>query len=208
MAATRAAFSFSGGFLLPGGARASRREFELLLEPVLDTLYATALRLTRSRPEAEDVVQESVMKAWRSFETFERGTNFRAWVLRIATNTFLSKRRFDSRRPKTAPLGDPEAVPSREDDGLRPGEDWEALYPTLVEDEMKRALDALGEDHRIAFLLSTLGGLSVNEIAAAVSAPPGTIMSRLFRARAQLRESLRRSAASRGTLHPRGGEGR
>lgn len=176
---------------------ARRREFEALLEPLIDPLFATALRLTRSRANAEDVLQESVMKAWKSFDRFQRDTNFKAWIYKILTNTFISGKRVERRHPATAPLeSDPEAKES-----LEPSFDaseWDRVYPTLVDDDVKRALDELPEEFRLPMLLSSMGDLSYKEMAAALDVPIGTIMSRLFRGRARLREALRAYAEKRG----------
>src|SRR3954468_18123916 len=84
----------------------TRPEFESLLGPLLDALFATALRLTRARADAEDVLQESVMKAWKSFDRFQKDTNFKAWLFKILTNTFISSKRTEKRSPRSSALGD------------------------------------------------------------------------------------------------------
>lgn len=181
---------------MTGDARASRREFEGLLEPLLDPLYGTALRLARSRPDAEDLVQESVMKAWRSFDRFEKGTNFKAWVFKILMNTFVSSRRSAARAPRPAQLVEEVPAPTPARDASP--EEWSRLYPALVDDDVKNALDALPEEFREPLLLSSLGELSYKEMASALEVPVGTIMSRLFRGRERLRALLKDYALGRG----------
>jgi RNA polymerase sigma-70 factor (ECF subfamily) len=175
---------------------ARRREFEGLLQAVLDPLFATALRLTRNRPDAEDVLQESVMKAWRSFDRFQKDTNFKAWVFTILTNTFISKKRSERRQPRATALED--GLPGDPPRASFEAADWDRVYPALVDDDVKRALDELPEEYRLPMLLSSMGELSYKEMAAALSVPIGTIMSRLFRGRTRLRESLRAYAEQRG----------
>ena len=196
---------------MAGDAEAPRREFEAHLEPLLDTLFGAALRLTRSRADAEDVVQESVMRAWRSFAQFERGSHFKAWILKILTNTFLTRVRTAKRRPATVPFAEGEDPATGDEDRGAAGassEDlpeeagdvraWERLYGRVVDDELKGALDRLPDEFRAPLLLSTLGELSYKEIADALELPIGTVMSRLFRARGRLREQLTDYARGRG----------
>lgn len=188
------------------GARANTGDFEALLEPLLDPLFGTALRLSRNRADAEDVLQETVMKAWRGFDGFQPGTNFKAWVFKILANTFVSRKRSEGRGPRVSDLDgqgeaalaalevSPEAIASiaangSVEEGLD-SPDWERVYPRLVDDDLKRALDELPEEYRAPLLLSSLAGLSYKEIAGALEIPIGTVMSRLFRARERVRRSL------------------
>lgn len=178
------------------GAEA-RREFERMLEPHLDPLFATALRLTRNRADAEDLIQEAVLNAWRSLASFERGTNFKAWMFRILTNAFISRKRSEARGGKVSDLVDVADIAEvARDESFEPGE-WERVYPLLVDDDMKNALDELPDEFRAPLLLSSLGGLAYKEIAAALGVPIGTVMSRLFRARARMRKSLQGYAKKR-----------
>ncbi len=180
------------------GEDARRNEFEALLGPILDPLFATALRLTRSRPDAEDLLQESVMKAWKSFDRFQRETNFKAWTFKILTNTFISGKRTDKRSPRPAQLADEAAVPSPANEAEFAPAEWDRVYPALVDDDVKHALDDLPEEYRLPMLLASMGELSYKEMAASLEVPIGTIMSRLFRGRARLREALRGYAEARG----------
>lgn len=193
-----------------GGTDAARRaEFEELLQPHLDLLFGFALRLTRHRADAEDLLQDALYRGYRGLGGFERGTNFKAWMFRILTNAFISRRRSDARAPI---LMDIDAA----DDGDRPasedvatdvklGEEledastnWSKIYSEHVEDDVKRALDELPVEFRVPLLLSGLGGLRYQEIADVLRIPIGTVMSRLFRARQRLRRALRQYAVDRG----------
>ncbi len=176
----------------------ARREFETLIEPLLDALFATALRMTRSRADAEDVLQESVMRAWKSFDRFQKGTNFKAWVFKILTNTFISSKRSEKRSPRAAPMIDEGEVPAGSSEPVFEGIEWDRVYPALVDDDVKLALDELPEEYRLPLLLSSMGELSYKEMAATLDVPIGTIMSRLFRGRARVREALRAYAERRG----------
>jgi RNA polymerase sigma-70 factor (ECF subfamily) len=177
---------------------ARRREFEGLLKTVLDPLFATAMRLTRSRSDAEDVLQESVMKAWRGFDRFQKDTNFKAWLFTILTNTFISSKRAERRQPHATPLTSDDELAVGPAEPSFEAADWDRVYPALVDDDVKGALDELPEEYRLPLLLSSMGELSYKETAAALSVPIGTVMSRLFRGRARLRESLRGYASRRG----------
>ncbi len=182
---------------------ARRREFEELLAPHLDLLMGFAMRLTHHHPDAEDLIQEALFRAYRGLDGFERGTNFKAWLFRIVTNAFISRRRTAARSPKIVDLtaagdvadqGDAGAATTEEalHDELRDSStDWSRIYSAHVEDDVKRALDDLPPEFRIPLLLSGLGGMRYQEIADTLQVPIGTVMSRLFRARQRLRRSLR-----------------
>ena len=191
----------------------TREEFEELLAPHLDLLFGFAVRLTQERARAEDLLQESIYRAWRARSSFRRGTNFKAWMFRIVTNTFISSRRTAARSPLVVDIdavGEP-AHPARavEEELLRESTDWERVYAGTVGDEVKRALDDLPEEFRTPLLLSALGELRYKEISELLRIPIGTVMSRLFRARARLKESLRQFAEERGirAQDPARGEG-
>ena len=176
----------------------TRLEFEGLLTPYMDGLFGYAIGLTRDRSEAEDVLQESIYRALRGFHGFDPGSNFKAWMFRIVTNTFISSRRRESSRPR---LVDAEAVSQlavEASDELP----FESSKPTLayedvVEDEVKQALDNLPEEFRVPLLLSALQGLSYKEISRELAVPIGTVMSRLHRARQRLRTLLSGYAGNR-----------
>jgi RNA polymerase sigma-70 factor (ECF subfamily) len=178
-------------------------EFEELLAPHWDKLFGYSLRMTQRRAEAEDLLQESVYRAFRSFGSFRRGTNFKAWMFRIVTNCFISRKRSEKRAPVLMELDGAAAAPAA--DALHEelgdaGTDWERVYGELVDDDVKRALDELPEEFRAPLLLSGLGDLRYKEIADVLEVPIGTVMSRLFRARQRLRRALRGYAQERGIL--------
>lgn len=170
-----------------------REEFEAEVLPHTDALYANALRLTHSRPDAEDLVQETVLRSFRFFDRFERGTNVKAWLLRIQYNTFVNRYR---RSTKEREIKDVMTVePSGEDvvsrDALRALTDptGNALRPLLAR-EIEAALETLPEDHRMVVVLADIEELSYKEIAEVLGCPIGTVMSRLHRARRTLRTRL------------------
>jgi RNA polymerase sigma-70 factor (ECF subfamily) len=186
--------------------REARREFETLLAPILDALFATALRLTRNRADAEDVLQESVMKAWKSFDRFQADTNFKAWLFKILTNTFISSKRSQKRTVAASALIEDGDIAARSREPSFEGVEWERVYPAIVDDDVKLALDELPDEYRLPLLLSSMGELSYKEMAAALDVPIGTIMSRLFRARTRMREALRTYAERRGIRVTEGSE--
>ncbi len=179
--------------------RERRTEFERLAEGLETPLFAAALRLTRNRADAEDLVQETWVRAFRSLEQFQAGTSFRAWVFRIQMNAFLNRER---RRVKEPLLTDfeagepPERSPSEEEEASAEG--LERLFDRHVSDEVKRAVDGLPGEFRAVLVLNAVGGLSYEETAAAVGVPVGTVMSRLYRARRRLRTELRGWARGEG----------
>ncbi len=165
-----------------------RRTFEELAYPLLDVLYATAARMT-DRSSAEDLVQETMIKAWRNFDRFEQGTNFKAWMFRIMTNTYISSYRKKARGPMVYDFSEVDVAAPDAEMRYFSIEDTELLKEKLG-DEAKRAIEKLPEDFRLIFLLSTFGDFAYKEIAEIVGIPIGTVMSRLFRARKILRQEL------------------
>ena len=178
----------------------ARAEFEELLSPLLDALLGYSLRLTGNRPDAEDLLQESVFLAFRGFQGFRAGTNFKAWMFRIATNAFISSRRSAARAPLLSDELECVAGPAEAlNDELFDAEtDWRAVLGEAIEDEVRAALEELPEEFRIPLLLSCQGDMRYKEVADTLGIPVGTVMSRLFRARQRLRRSLRDYAAARG----------
>jgi len=186
-----------------------RRLFETEARPHLDSLYAAALRLTRSQVDAEDLVQDTLVRAYRFYERFEAGTNFKAWLLRIQMNTFVNRYRRTVRErqvfegPMARPVGD--GVMSRATmRGLTdPVGDAQRK---LVAREIARAFDELSEEARGMVLLADVEELSYKEIAEVVGCPIGTVMSRLHRARKQLQLSLQAQAVQLGIIEDPGDE--
>ncbi|MDD9944997.1 MAG: sigma-70 family RNA polymerase sigma factor [Myxococcales bacterium] len=169
----------------------------------LDALYANALRLTRNEADAEDLVQETFVKAYRFRQRFEEGTNLRAWLFRIQYNMFVNRYRRHVRRRdiyeelSQGPVG--EAVVSRAGLSALSDADANALRP-MVAREIRDALDALPEDHRTAVILADVEGFSYKEVAEIVGCPIGTVMSRLHRARKVLKERLAVQAQAMGIV--------
>jgi RNA polymerase sigma-70 factor (ECF subfamily) len=156
-----------------------------------------------NRDQAEDLVQETFVRAWQNFDRFELGTNFKAWIFQILTYLYLNERRSAKSREITMDCSEntvqsPPEVETVEADPV--GTDWEALYPSLVGDEFKQALERLSDDQRAILMLVTLGELSYQECADALGIPIGTVMSRLFRARKQLQNDLYGYARERGLI--------
>lgn len=179
--------------------------FEALLAPVLDRAYAAAWQLTRNAAEAEDLVQDAALLAWRGFDGFIPGSSFRAWFLRILTNRFISDYRRDRRRGAATSLDE---VPefslwerSREA-GLheRQGDPAESLLSRLDAEQVRSALGRLPEEFRLAAILYFLDDLSYREIADVLGVPVGTVRSRLHRGRQLLQRELWGLAVAHGVV--------
>ena len=173
-------------------------------------LYSAAMRMTRNPSDAEDLVQETFLKAYRAYHTFEEGTNLKAWLYRILTNTYINKYRKDSRRPSEVDLGSVEDLYLYRNIGSE--ESAEAARSTeervldgLVESDIKSAVEELPENFRMPVLLADLEGFSYKEIADILDIPIGTVMSRLHRGRKAMEKSLWDYAVKRG-LVPEGAE--
>lgn len=158
--------------------------------PWLDAIYGFALRLTQGdTDQAEDLVQETFLRAYRSWHTFERGTNAKAWLFTICRNTFLREReRVGSRREYAETVLDMETRAVTDAHGPHPEKDF---FDGRIDDEVVRAIDQLPEEFREVLVLSDLGDLRYAEIAEVLEIPVGTVKSRLFRARRVLQDALR-----------------
>jgi RNA polymerase sigma-70 factor (ECF subfamily) len=177
--------------------------FERDAMPLLDQLYAAALRMTRNPADAEDLVQETYLKAYGAFESFRAGTNLRAWLYRILTNTYINGYRKRQRQPVAQPseeITDWQLAQAAQhtSSGLRSAE-MDAL-DRLPDSDVKDALSQLAEDFRMAVYLADVEGFAYKEIAEIMGTPIGTVMSRLHRGRKQLRDMLTGVARERGFL--------
>mgnify|MGYP001817124326 CR=1 FL=1 len=181
---------------------ADQATFEADVAEFVPQLYSAALRMTRHPADAEDVLQEALLKAYRGYGTFKAGTNLKAWLYRILTNTFINKYRKQTRRPSEVELGELEDLYlfnrlGSDLGGATRSAEEEAL-DRFVDDDIKRAVEDLPENFRLPVLLADVEGFSYKEIAEIMDVPIGTVMSRLHRGRKALQRALWRIAEARG----------
>jgi RNA polymerase sigma-70 factor (ECF subfamily) len=189
--------------LLQRATERSRGEFESLALPHLDGLYAAALRLTKNPRDAEDLVQDAVLRAFRFFDKFERGTNIKAWLYKILTNTFINRYRRTTKE-RNIVEDERDSVQDRlvSRDSANVAEDPErAFFDRLLSDDVLRAIDSIPVDFRLTVILADLQDFSYKEIADILDVPVGTVMSRLFRGRRLLQAQLSEYATASGVLH-------
>jgi RNA polymerase sigma-70 factor, ECF subfamily len=184
---------------------ADQAQFAELAMEYMGSLYSAALRMTRNPADAEDLVQETYLKAYRAFGSFKEGTNLKAWLYRILTNTFINSYRARRRRPEQTELDDVEDLYLyRRLGGLeavsagRSAE--EEVLEHFTESEVKEAVEALPEQFRMAVLLADVEGFSYKEIAEILDIPIGTVMSRLHRGRRALQKTLHDFGRQRGLV--------
>ncbi|MCC7386794.1 MAG: sigma-70 family RNA polymerase sigma factor [Deltaproteobacteria bacterium] len=192
------------GFIKRTSSKATS-EFETLALEHMDALYASALRLTRSPKDAEDLVQDTYLKAFRFFDSFERGTNMKAWLFKILTNTFINKyrRRVKEKEMAEAPAEDVMLDRFVSSEAVRALQDPENnFFDKLLSDEVVEALDQVPVDFRMVVILADIQDFSYKEIAEIVGCPVGTVMSRLFRGRRILQKHLYDYAIREGVIDP------
>jgi RNA polymerase sigma-70 factor (ECF subfamily) len=166
--------------------------FEAEALPLLPGLYSAAFRLTRNAADAEDLVQETFLRAYRGFHQFEPGTNLKAWLYRILTNTFINSYRKKQREPQTDSLDETEdwyLYSRMAERGTEPSAET-SVIESLPDEDVQEALSSLPDQFRIAVLLADVEGFSYKEIAEITEVPIGTVMSRLHRGRKALEKRL------------------
>jgi RNA polymerase sigma-70 factor (ECF subfamily) len=184
---------------------ADQAVFSDLAMEYMPALYTAALRMTRNSADAEDLVQETYLKAYRAFASFELGTNLKAWLYRILTNTYINTYRAKKRRPEIADVEDVEDLylyrhlSGDQAPGLGRSAEDEALE-RFTDDDVKAAIEALPETFRMAVLLADVEGFSYKEIAEITDVPIGTVMSRIHRGRKALQKALLERGRSRGLV--------
>ncbi|MHB1555629.1 MAG: sigma-70 family RNA polymerase sigma factor [Acidimicrobiales bacterium] len=182
---------------------ADRARFAELAMEHMSALYTAALRMTRNAADAEDLVQETYLKAYRAFDSFSEGTNLKAWLYRILTNTYINSYRAAKRRPEVSDVEDVEDLYlyhrlAPEAGSTRSAE--EEVLAGFTDDEVKAAIEALPDAFRIAVLLADVEGFSYKEIAEITDVPIGTVMSRIHRGRRALQKTLAGFAQARGLV--------
>jgi RNA polymerase sigma-70 factor, ECF subfamily len=182
---------------------ALRERFERDVLPMLPSLYGAAMRLTRNPADAEDLVQETYLRAFRGFAGFQEGTNLKAWLYRILTNSYINTYRKKQREPQTVEGPDDvdewylfDRLGARNVEGS--AED--AVLERIPDEDVKHALESLPENFRMPVLLADVEGFSYKEIAEIMDTPIGTVMSRLHRGRKALERALWETAKERGLV--------
>lgn len=173
---------------MPPSADARREHFEREALPHLDAVYRVALRLAGNAGDAEDLSQETMLKAFRAWHQYRPGTNAKAWLLTILRNTFINQYRRARQRPETVDVHEAEKFTVFRD--VQDADPEGTFFAQLVDDDVLRAIDALPDEFRETVVLSDVEGLSYAEIAEVTGVPIGTVKSRLFRARQQLQRRL------------------
>ena len=184
---------------------ADQERFEELAMEHMPSLYTAALRMTRNTSDAEDLVQETYLKAYRAFHTFQEGTNLKAWLYRILTNTFINTYRAKKRRPDESNIDELENLYLYRRlgglEGATAGRSAEEeVLDKFTESEVKEAIEVLPEQFRLAVLLGDVEGFSYKEIAEILEIPIGTVMSRLHRGRRALQKRLYEFGRQRGLV--------
>lgn len=184
--------------LTPAAEADKRESFEREALVHLDSLYRVALRLTSNAAEADDLVQETMLKAYRAWDQFQRGTNAKGWLLTILRHAFINEYRRRTRHPETVDLDAIEPFSVFEE--LQDEDPQGTFFDRIVDDEVLRAIDELPEQFRETAVLSDVEGLSYEEIARVLDVPVGTVKSRLFRARRLLQQKLYNYAVGMGYI--------
>ena len=193
----------SGGGALGSALVADQSTFAEQAMEFAPQLYSAAMRMTRNQADAEDLVQETYLRGYRSFHTFQQGTNLRAWLFRILTNAYINRYRAKQRRPQETDLNDIEdlylyrRLGSMETAAASMSAE-EQFLDIFTDDEVKTALEELPENFRLPVLLADVEGFAYKEIAEMLDIPIGTVMSRLHRGRKAMQRALYDYAEARG----------
>ncbi len=190
-----------------------REHFEAEALPHLQELYASAMRLTRQKEAAEDLVSEVYSKAWKSFHQFQPGTNLRAWLYKILTNTYINHYRHNQRAPVTLELDKPDESSDGSNGGSlydriadtqpHPSESPERMVSNhFLDDDLKTSIENLPEEFKMVVILSDVQNFSYQEIADILEIPIGTVRSRLWRGRRLLQQNLWKRAVEVGVVSP------
>jgi RNA polymerase sigma-70 factor (ECF subfamily) len=176
-----------------------QQEFEREALPHMNLLYNYGLRMTNNAADADDLVQETYLKAYRFWDKYEKGTNIRAWLFRILKNSYINRYRKESKEPDTVDYDDVKNFyNSIRDESADPNDLQETLFGNLLDDDVANAIASLPDDFRTVVILCDIEGLTYEEIAEFVDCPLGTVRSRLHRGRKLLRAKLMEYAKSRG----------
>lgn len=187
--------------VVPKALRNKHSEFEAEAVPHMDILYNFALRTTGNANDAHDLLQETLLKAYRFWDKYEKGTNIRAWLFRIMKNSYINRYRKEMREPGMVDYDDVENFyDSIRDDSTDTNDLQKKLYSNMLSDEVTKALQSLPEDFRTVVILCDIEGLTYEEIAEFLNCPIGTVRSRLHRGRKMLQEKLFDYAKERGLL--------
>ena len=184
---------------------ADRAGFKVEAPQYAQQLFATAVRMTRNRADAEDLVQETYLKAWRAYDSFEEGTNLRAWLFRIMTNSYINRYNAAQRRPTETDLDDVEEFflyrrLGAIDQSRMNASAEDQMMELFTDEEVRNAIEELPETFRLPLILSDVDGFAYKEIAEMLDIPIGTVMSRLHRGRKWMQKRLYDFAKERGLV--------
>src|SRR4051794_3893554 len=186
-------------------SRPSKSDFEREAMPHMPALYAAALRMTRNEGDAEDLVQEAMLRAYRFWDSFEAGTNCKAWMFRILTNAFCNRYREREREQEILDEAEASEANLRQFVSGNPRDAETAFFGRMLSRDVERALAAVPTEFRLAVILADLEDFSYREIAEIMECPAGTVMSRLYRGRKMLQKLLHDYAVEQGILRKEDG---